>query len=770
MKKIIYLFTILCSGVLNAQNTELEVKTMINQASEKELLVNSSRFLQESHFHFAELTINRLLEIKPDSRNYNYRKGFVVLGMRRDENEAIKYLLKASKDCKIQVNYDMYSVNEDALPPDVFFHLGRAYHLDEQFDKAVENYNKFLKSSSNVSELVPEAKKRIVQCGVAKKLIAQPTSVSIKNLGSTVNTAYADFSSAISLDGSSLYFTSRRPWEDKSSDNYRDPLLNHFPEDIYQVSKNGSSWKSPIRNSMCKPQFNEATVSVSIDERRIYTYNDKVGVGDIYYSDFQNGKFSDILPVDLKDVNDNNWWDTHFTVSPDGNLIFFVSDKPGGYGKRDIYFMEKINGEWSKPQNIGGNINTWSDEDSPFMGLDNNTLYFSSNDSTSMGEFDIFMTVRDENGIWSQPVNLGYPINSVGDDIFYSHTSDGRKAYFTSFRKGGLGERDIYEMELPASTVKNVAFLNAQIIPSQGEVISEFSYLTIQCIDCANSSEEIILNPRLNDGVFLAKLEKCKNYILKYHYDSKDKSPLKQTISTACDLSYEEIKRKVILDQNQKKFLPIYEYRFEGLVADKANGTPIANANVSIISKNINVESGVSSANGVYNSAIAKGKTFGDTLNYVVKVTADGYLSQSFDLNEVLANDSILKISFLLDKKAPGTDLGPFAILYNFDKFDLRPDAIVILNKIVTVLNQNPDVSIELGSHTDSRGIDIYNQYLSERRAKSAAQYIASRISNPERITYKGYGESKLKNRCADRVKCTEAEHQQNRRTEFIIK
>jgi hypothetical protein len=151
------------------------------------------------------------------------------------------------------------------------------------------------------------------------------------------------------------------------------------------------------------------------------------------------------------------------------------------------------------------------------MGLDNNTLYFSSNDSTSMGEFDIFMTVRDENGIWSQPVNLGYPINSVGDDIFYSHTSDGRKAYFTSFRKGGLGERDIYEMELPASTTKNVAFLNAQIIPSQGEVISEFSYLTIQCIDCANSSEEIILNPRLNDGVFLAKLEKCKNYILKYH-------------------------------------------------------------------------------------------------------------------------------------------------------------------------------------------------------------------------------------------------------------
>jgi outer membrane protein OmpA-like peptidoglycan-associated protein/tetratricopeptide (TPR) repeat protein len=770
MKKVTLLFTILCSTVLKAQFTEFEVKSMINQASEKELLYNSSRFLQENHYHFAELTINRLLEINPESRNYNYRKGFIVLGMRRDEKEAIKHLLKASKDAKIQMNYDMYAVNEDALPPDVFFHLGRAYHLDEQFDFAIENYNKFLNLTSNKSELISETKKRIIQCGVAKRLMLEPANVTIKNLGAAVNSIYADFSSNISLDGSSLYFTSRRPWDDKSSDNYRDPLLNHFPEDIYQSSKDGLSWKLPKRVLLCKPQYNEATVSVSIDERRIYTYNDKVGAGDIYYSDFQNGKFNEIKPVDFKNVNEKNWWDTHFTVSPDGNLIFFVSDKPGGYGKRDIYFMEKVNGEWSDPQNIGGNINTTSDEDSPFMGLDNNTLYFSSNDSTSMGEFDIFMSVRDENGIWSQPVNLGYPINSVGDDIFYSHTSDGRKAYFTSFRKGGLGERDIYEMELPATVVSDVALFNAQIIQSNGESIPEFSYLSIQCVDCASSTEEIILNPRLEDGVYLAKLEKCKNYLLKYYYDSNDKSPLKQSISTSCDLAYEEIKRQIVLDERQKKFVPIYQYRFEGLVADKSSGTPIANASISINSKDLNVESGFSLNNGVYNSSIAKGRTFGDSLNYVVKVSAEGYLSQSFELSEVLANDSVLKLSFLLDKTTPGTDLGPFSILYNFDKSDLRPDAIVILDKIVNILNQNPSVNIELGSHSDSRGIDAYNQYLSERRAKSAAQYIASKISNPERITYKGYGESKLKNRCSDGVKCTAAEHQQNRRTEFIIK
>jgi len=769
MKKIILILLLAPVHNLFAQFTETEVKNMITQASEKELVFNCSRFLQENHYYFADLITNRLLEINSESPNYNYRKGFIVLGMKRDEVVAIKFLTKATNGSKIQKNYDMYSVGEDAVPADAFFHLGRAYHLDEQFDKAVENYKKFLELTARESELIPETKKRIVQCSVAKKLMAQPKNVNIRNIGPTVNTEYADFSSNISLDGGSLYLTSRRPWDDKSSDNFRDPMLNHFPEDIYQANRDGDSWKFPNRMGMCKPQFNEATVSVSIDERRVYTYNDKIGIGDIYFSDYKDGKFSEIIPVEFKGVNDDKWWDTHYTVSPDGNLIFFVSDKPGGYGKRDIYFMEKKNGNWSKPENIGGNINSWSDEDSPFMGLDNNTLYFSSNDSTSMGEFDIFMTVRDENGIWSEPVNLGYPINSVGDDIFYTHTADGKKAYFTSFRKGGLGERDIYETDLMVSNVKNVAFLNGQIIHSKGKEIPETSYITLTCTDCEDKSENII-NPRIRDGVFLSKLDKCKKYELKYYYGPGDKKPLKQSFSTACDLEYEEISRKVILDEDKETIIPIYKYRFEGLVADKASGKAVQNAKVEITSNGNLVESNVSGSDGIVLSNIAKGKSYGDSLNFKVNISADGFLSQTFEIKEGLTLDSVVKKSFLIDKKAPGTDLGPFLILYNFDKFDLRPDAIVILNKIVDVMNQNPDIKIELGSHTDSRGNDAYNQSLSQKRAKSAADYIANRITDSSRISYKGYGESKLKNKCDDGVKCSAAEHQVNRRTEFIIK
>ena len=763
MKKIISLLMFLPIFGLQAQFTESEVKNMINQASEKELVVNCSRFLQENHFYFADLVTNRLLEINPESPNYNYRKGFIVLGMSRDESSAIKHLTKATKDSKILKNFDMYSISDDAVPIDAYYHLGRAYHLDEQFEKAIENYKKFLDLTSRESELIPEAKKRIAQCSVATKLMAQSQNVEVRNLGSAINTEFADFSSNISLDGRALYLTSRRPWEDKSSDKFRDPLLNHFPDDIYQATRKGNTWNSLNRMGMSKAQFNEASVSVSSDERRVYIYNDQSGIGDIYLSDFRDGKFNEISPVDLKGVNDPKWWESHYTISPDGNMIFFVSDKPDGFGKRDIYFIEKIKGNWSKPKNIGANINSASDEDSPFMGLDNSTLYFSSNDATSMGEFDIFMSVRNEKGVWSKPVNLGYPINSVGDDIYYTHTADGQNAFFTSFRKGGLGDRDIYEVGL-VGNVKNAALLNGLIIHSKGKEIPESSYLTLKCTDCEDKSEKVI-NPRIRDGVFLSSLDKCKNYELTCFYSKGDKKPLKRSFSTSCDISYQEINLKVILDEDNKIIIPVYEYQLEGLIADKSNGNPIQNAKVELVDLNGEIES-ITVTNGIINSNSLKTKSFGDSMVYKVIINADGYLTQTFEIKESLRLDSIIKRTFLLDKKSPGTDLGPFSILYNFDKFNLRPDAIVILNKVIDVMNQNPEIKVELGSHTDSRGIDIYNQWLSQKRAETAANYIAKRITNPSRITYKGYGESKLKNNC---TKCSESDHQINRRTEFVI-
>lgn len=768
MQKLLVLVLLLSTFSVKAQYSEPEVKNLIATASEKDLVVQSSRFLQENFYHFADLITNRLLEINPESGNYNYRKGFIELDMRQDYIKAIKYLTKAAT-YPVDKNYDIYSTRESSVPADVFYHLGRAYHLDEQFEKAVENYKKFLDNTTNESELIPEAKKRIVQCGVAKKLIANPSADIVKNLGETINTSFADYSSNISIDGEALYFTSRRPWEDKSSENFRDPMLNHLSDDIYQANvKIDQSWNSPYRLSLNRPQSNESTVSVSIDERKIYLYNDKNGIGDIYFTDFIDNKFTNMQPVDNAKVNEGTWWETHYTVSPDGNMIFFVSDKKGGFGRRDIYFMERVEGNWTEAKNIGGNINSWSDEESPFMGLDNSTLYFSSSDSTSMGLFDIFMTVRDENGVWSKPSNLGYPINSVGDDYFYTHTADGSKAYLTSFRKGGLGEKDIYEIKIADPKVKNVAFLNGQIIHVKGKPIPENSYVTISCTNCADQTANVI-SPRVRDGGFFYKLEKCKEYELAFYYNSSVKDPYKEKFSTNCDLAYQEVNKKVLLDDDMKMILPFFKYIVEGTVADKSSGVKIENAKVEFRIKSKNADEQMTGKNGDFVSGITKGKNFGDELKYEVFVSAEGYLNQTFELKETLGMDSIIKLSYQLVKNDDGIDIGPFIIYYDFDKHNIRPDAKIELDRVVKAMNDNPTIKIELGSHTDSRGSADYNVALAQKRAESAAKYIQKRITNPSRLTFKGYGESKLKNKCSDGVECSAEEHQSNRRTEFLI-
>jgi outer membrane protein OmpA-like peptidoglycan-associated protein len=544
-------------------------------------------------------------------------------------------------------------------------------------------------------------------------------------------------------------------------------MLNHYSEDIYQASlADNDAWNSPSRMDMCKPQFNEASVSVSIDERRVYTYNDKKGQGDIYFSDLKNGSFSPIAPVGKSGVNTESRWETHYTVSPDGKMVFFVSDKESGYGKRDIYFMEEKEGKWSEPKNIGGTINSKWDEDAPFMGLDNNILYFSSNDSTSMGEFDVFMSVRDENGIWSAPINLGYPINSVGDDLFYTHTADGKKAYLSSFRKGGNGEKDIYRMNVN-SEVRNVALLNGEIIHAQNKEIPEESYIELTCLNC-ESEEKSILKPRIRDGVFLSKLEKCKDYQLAYYYNEQTVDPYTDKFSTNCDLAYQEVYKRVLLDEEKQVIIPFFEYILDGIVADRKSGEMIPNAKVVFSSGNEEVEMLMTDSSGQFVSKLVDRKQFGYELAYTVSVSADGYLMATYELNTKLAADSLISLSYILDKKEIGTDLGPFMIYYNFDKFDIREDAKVELDKIVKIMNENPEVKIELGSHTDCRGSWSYNSRLSKKRAKSAADYIAERIINSERIVSKGYGESQSVSDCNCRA-CSKEEHQLNRRTEFII-
>lgn len=712
MKKFNFLIIILFAAnayVFSQPYSDEQLEKVLLNASEQELVTECSRMVQDGYLYHAGKIADKLLEKDPESCNYNYRRAFIYLAMSSDFVSAFPLLEKAVKD--VDKNFDVYSASEKSADVAVYYLIGKCYHLLENIPEAENYYKKFMAETNSANaEVVELAKLNLKQCEIAKRNLATPRNYKVKNLGKVINNDKPDYSPVISLDGSALYYTSRRKWEDtiKSSEVKPDPLYNMYPEDIYVSYLDfDSTWMSPIMMEFCDPEQNEATIAVSADERKIYVYQDisnpkyaKVsGGGDIYFSDFSSNKFNELNFFDAKKVNSKNW-ETHCTVTPDGLNMYFVSaDRKDGFGGRDIYRIVKMpDGTWSEPINLGPKINTAYDEDCPFMAIDNKTLYFSSNGPKSMGGFDVFLTVRDENNSWSDPLNLGYPLNSCNDDVFYTTTVNGLKGYLSSFRKGGFGEKDIYEIENDFLGLDQLAVFKGKIKTVDNKPFPEDMGITVTCLDCGEDLKRNVY-PNMRNGLFYSALEPCRQYELVFHYKNKEVEFYKEMVSTSCDKKYDEIYREVLLDVDQMKVI-------------------------------------------------------------------------TYDTTSVVINNVEVKVG---DEIGKVININP--IYFDFDKFNIRADAAAELDKIIAIMNQYPTMEIELGSHTDCKGKKVYNDWLSQQRATSSANYIKAKITNPERIYGKGYGERKLSNNCAcegktekkDYLKFTAEQHQANRRTEFVI-
>lgn len=447
-------------------------------------------------------------------------------------------------------NYDAFSVNEKSSPLDAYYYLGRCFHYAEDINSARKYYQEFIDKSQNKAELVPIAELTLIQCDIAEEFMKYPRNYEIINVGEAINSENPEYAPVVSLDGKSLYFTSRRLREDKSNEDIKDPETNQYNEDIYVSNKlSNGKWGAAEILDFCLPERNDASIAVSTDERTIYVYRDDEGNGDIYYSDFKDGRFRDIEPVAIKGVN-TDAWEPHITVSADGLAKYFVSDREGGYGGRDIYRIIKLpNGEWSEPQNLGPKINTPYDEDAPFLAVDNKTLYFASNGEKSMGGFDVFISILDEEGEWSDAINLGYPLNSMGDDIYYTTTADGYRGYLSSFRAGGAGEKDIYQITNDYLGIDNVALLAGKINVADGESIPEDVAISINCLNCGDKFDRTIY-PRISDGVFLTNLLPCRKFEVVFHYGGDDGRTefYREIIETNCDNDYQQIDMEIFLD------------------------------------------------------------------------------------------------------------------------------------------------------------------------------------------------------------------------------
>lgn len=325
------------------------------------------------------------------------------------------------------------------------FILSKCYHMDYKFDEAIELLIKFRQTldPKTITEYEKKIDKEINECKTGKALVANPVRVYITNLGTNVNSKYPDYSGVINADKTTLYFTSMRP---NTTGGGMDERRGQYFEDIYYTQKDSlGQWGKAVNpGKPLNSNNHDAVVGLSPDAQQIYIYKGETNGGDIFSSKLDGDLWQ--KPESLgKNIN-TPFHESSASFSYDFLTIYFVSNRPDGYGGHDIYKSKKDSkGKWGFAENLGGDINTPYEEASIFALPDGKTFYFSSKGHNTMGGYDIFKITYD-NGKWSEPVNLGYPVNTTGDDVFFSISADGKYGYYASRRNDSYGSFDLYEI------------------------------------------------------------------------------------------------------------------------------------------------------------------------------------------------------------------------------------------------------------------------------------------------------------------------------------
>lgn len=544
---ICIVYTMSFSSVAQGEFDPVKFQESLKEASFEEKFEAANLLMDDQLYTYAADVWKNLVEEQPNNANVNYKLGYCLLHLSNRRIEALPYLKKAENG--INKKYNPFSPFETASPSETEFYLARAYHINEHLDDAIAGFNGFIENASKKHILYDQALLYIKQCEVAKVQMADAKEYEIVNVGDMINGADEDFSPVVTLDEGAMYFTSRRERPDSSNAKFFSPQDGMHYEDVYVSYYNFKDkvWGTPeVITSISSPKSNQATISVSSDGQQLFIYKDINGNGEIYVAQSEGDSFG--TPMSMgSDVN-TEFWETHATLSADGQTLYFVSDRPGGLGGRDIYRCKKLpNGQWSKALNVGAPINTAYDEESPYFHPDGKTLYFSRNGETSMGGFDIYYSklASEEDGklVWSAPENMGYPLNTVDDDIFFTTNAKGDKGYYSSAKKGGFGQKDIYEIYYE-SVNEPFAILKGFIDPGSADILPEG--IVIYVYDLTTGAEPQQFSPHRRSGSYIFNLIPCHEY--QVEYTLKDDIFYETEFKVPCESNYQETNITLNLD------------------------------------------------------------------------------------------------------------------------------------------------------------------------------------------------------------------------------
>lgn len=547
--------------------------------------------------------------------------------------------------------------------PDIYFSAGQLELSMGRYAIAEDHLEHFMEYGSNDPERLAIAAKMLGDCKFAVEALTHPVPFNPVNIGPGVNTSVSEYFPTVTVDGSMLIFTRRL---ERSEETSRPKGYDDYNEDLYVSRKEDGQWAKAVNmGAQINTEYMEGASTISDDGNLLIFVSDRpggYGSEDLYYTFRVGNGWS--RPRNLgSPVNTSNW-ESQPCLASDGRTLYFVRGKiAAGEIKNSDIFVTALDdsGYWSVPQRLSDTINTPGKEECPFIAPDNQTLYFASDGHPGFGGTDLYLSHRLPSGSWDIPINLGYPINTAKDETGIMVDPNGKLAYFTSNRPGGYGEMDIYSFALPDSLrPQPVTYMKGKV------------------------------------------------------YDAITNQPL-IAYFTLTDLT-------------------------TGKVVSQSTSAPV---------------------DGTFLICLPSSK------NYALTVNRDGYLfySDNFSLKNVKAT---YEHPFLKNVPLQPIDTGASIVLNNIffetNKYDLKPESEVELGKLIAFLKNNPTVKIELSGHTDNQGTPQSNIILSENRARAVYNYLIAHSIDANRLTYKGYGQTR-----PIATNDTPEGRQLNRRTEMKI-
>lgn len=656
--KVVFLLGGLCFGSLHllGQNIAFDKRNFGDKEAFKkamaELKAGDSAFEQGPESYDEAITHYLAAnEFNPNNAELNFKLGACYINSEQ-RTKALPFVRRA---------FEL----DPSVHPRVNYLLGMAYHLNAEWDSAIKHYGAHQKSAQggfDAADLFVDIPKRIRECQNGKRLAAEPVDVSISNLGKEVNSEHSDFGPVVSADGRRMWFSSNRPG---SYGGAVDKASGEFFEDVYSSLNVGGDWTMATNLSMpVNSEINDAVVGISNDGAQMIVYRGDRKSGDLYLSRRRGAVWAE--PERLNGHINTEFHEPSASISFDNKWIYFISDRPdGNFGGLDIYRSQwdPVAYDWGPAENLGPEVNTAYDEEGIFVHPDGKTIYFSSMGHDNIGGYDVFKSQWD-GSIWSTPENLGYPVNTPDDDLYYVCSASGRTGYFSSVRPDGLGGDDIYMVKYKTE--------RKPMLNTPHELLAGLG----------GADLGPMIEPRID-------------------LDDSDMALLHGWIKNLKELAGMEAYIEVI---------------------DLDDGSLVARF--------------MSDAEtGEYLVSLPAGK------DYAINIKAEGYLFHSENINIPEGSGYMeFEKDIALKEIEVGNNVVLRNIFFDMDQYQVKRRSQSELDRLATLLKENPTIELEISGHTDNTGSKEHNQKLSEQRANAVVDYLANLGVDKARLEAKGYG------------------------------